>query len=200
MRCLLENVTLPDVLVPNPEIQAQRHNSAFLEWRRGKEEENLQRANCGREPHGKGNCPLLLVVDDEVVVAVTLAEIIRRHGFNTVWFSDPLRALAYVETVPVDLLLSDITMPVLDGIDLAVRVHAMQPCCSVFLFSAVADQPVVRDRLESLNFNVHLECKPLYPERLLSVLGSLLSNVQATVRSEEAELNLDRARSLRGSW
>ena len=198
MRCLLENVTLPNVLLPNPESIAQRHNSAFLEWTKGKEQENLQPPNCGREPSGRVRCPLLLVVDDEVVVAVTLAEIIRRHGFNTVWFSDPLRALAYAETVPVDLLLSDLTMPLLDGIDLAVRVHAMQPCCRLVLFSAIADQPAIRERVDSLDFNVHVECKPLRPELLLSVLRSLLSNVQATVLSEDAELNFDQSHSLGG--
>jgi CheY-like chemotaxis protein len=78
----------------------------------------------------------IFVVDDEPLIAVTLAQLLLEQGYCALWFSDPLDAIAAVALHAPDLLISDITMPQLCGIDLALHVKRTQPHCSILLVSA----------------------------------------------------------------
>src|ERR1700709_1693096 len=87
---------------------ADEHAAATSTWCDLKTAENMDfmvQAACAAS---KRMAPLIVVVDDELVVAITLTEILRRHGANVVWFTEPLLALGYFQTNPVDLLVSDI--------------------------------------------------------------------------------------------
>jgi CheY-like chemotaxis protein len=63
----------------------------------------------------------IFVVDDEYVIATTLATILKRSGFDAVSFTEPLEALgsAAFEKAP-DLLISDVSHAGHEGIDLAI--------------------------------------------------------------------------------
>ena len=150
------------------------HADAFALWQRAKEAENERltaNAKTYRVQRGK---PLIVVVDDEPVVAITLAEILRRNGNIAVWFTDPLRALDYLRGGPVDLLLSDITMPEMDGVSLATQVQGVRPSCVILLFFAVSEGPEVMERVATLGINVQLELKPLRVPCLLLAVDRLL--------------------------
>ena len=67
------------------------------------------------------NVSVVFVVDDEVVIAQTLAMILERNGYSVRFFTDPLEALTNVEIDRPDLLISDVVMPQLSGIDLAIE-------------------------------------------------------------------------------
>ncbi len=150
------------------------HASAFALWHRAREAENeLLMANARTYRVQRGQ-PLIVVVDDEPVVAITLAEILRRNGNIAVWFTDPLRALEYLWEGPVDLLLSDITMPAMDGVSLATEAHAVRASCEILLFSAVAQEAEVIERVARLGIKVHLELKPLRVPCLLLKIERLL--------------------------
>jgi PleD family two-component response regulator len=88
--------------------------------------------------------PLIVVVDDEPAIAITLAEILNRNGFVAVWFIVPTEALAFTKHCDVDLLLSDVSMPAMDGIALAAEILSLRSDCAVFLFSARSHEPEVR--------------------------------------------------------
>lgn len=155
------------------------HETAYADWYSKKQAESpLQRAEA-RQTRADRKVPLVAVVDDEVTVAVTLSEVLRRHGYNAVWFSDSMDALAFLERGPVDLLLCDVTMLLLDGIELATKVYSLQPSCRLFLFSALADYPDVADRIVRSGLKVHLEAKPLQIHHLVSTLALLLELDQA---------------------
>jgi CheY-like chemotaxis protein len=151
------------------------HAGAFALWKRAKEAENESlkaKARTYRTQRGK---PLIIVVDDEPVVAITLAEILQRNGQMAVWFTEPLRTLDYLGDGPVDLLLSDITMPAMDGVSLAIQAHAARPSCAILLFSAVAQESEVMERVATLGIKVQLELKPLRMPCLLLVIDRLLA-------------------------
>jgi DNA-binding response OmpR family regulator len=78
------------------------------------------------------------VVDDEAVIAQTLAMILSQSGFAAKAFEKPLLALAAAENVPPDLLITDVMMPEMTGIDLAIRLRDHYPECKVLLFSGKA--------------------------------------------------------------
>src|ERR1700712_4468297 len=95
------------------------HFAAFSLWEQMKVKENAEDMRRAQDLRTQQRQPLIVVVDDEPVVAITLSEILRRHGANVTWFTEPLLALAYVARGPIELLISDINMPLLDGLELA---------------------------------------------------------------------------------
>ena len=156
------------------------HERAYSCWRDRKQAENSAhkaKARCGREQQ---DAPLVVVVVDELVVAITLSDILRRNDYNAVWFTDAQEALAYAHSGPIDLLLSDLTMPHLDGVDLAKKIHRAQPKCGLFLFSALSDLPKAAERVTSLDLQVHLEAKPLPVIQLLSKVALLLNREEGS--------------------
>ena len=89
------------------------------------------------------------------------------HGFSAKFFTSPLEALAAARAKSPDLLISDVEMPSLSGIDLAIRMKALYPACKILLFSG---QPSNLDLLDSARAQGHdfdLLLKPIPPPELL---------------------------------
>ena len=125
--------------------------------------------------------PVVLVVDDEEVIADTLSVILSRSGFSTMKAYDGESALELARVVPPDLLLSDVMLgPGIDGAALAIAVTEFCPACKVLLFSGHATS---RDLLEKSRENGHpftLLTKPLHPSDLLELIkGSLAGRTTA---------------------
>ncbi len=66
----------------------------------------------------------VLVADDDIVTQLTLAHILEAEGYRVHLVSNGLDALDYLQRQPIDLLISDITMPGLDGIALLETIRA----------------------------------------------------------------------------
>jgi len=121
--------------------------------------------------------PRIFVVDDEYLIACTLAVILNRNGFSARCFTRPLEALAAAESDKPDLLISDVAMPGLSGIDLAMQVRARHPECQILLFSGHA---ATLDLLEDArDQSFHLLLKPVHPSELLAELGALRDGAQS---------------------
>src|SRR4051794_36129328 len=79
--------------------------------------------------------PVALVVDDEHLIADTLVAILRAKGFAPFAAYDAETALEMSRVVFPELLISDVVMPGMNGIDLAVKLTRELPDCRVLLFS-----------------------------------------------------------------
>jgi DNA-binding NtrC family response regulator len=129
--------------------------------------------------------PRIFVVDDEEVISSTIAAILRLKGFEAVAFALPLEALAACRLQAPDLLISDIVMPLLSGLDLAIRLQAFHPHCKVLLFSGewVAADFYETDRAEKYGFEmIH---KPVHPKQLLSKVQQMLSILPSVPDGED---------------
>ena len=133
-----------------------------------------------------GQGPRVFVVDDEPVIASTLAAILRMHGFSAKFFTSPLEALTAARAKSPDLLISDVEMPGLSGIDLAIQMRAQFPACKILLFSG---QPATLDLVDAARAQGHdfdLLLKPVLPTEMLSEIwkkfGST-SDVPAPVKT-----------------
>src|ERR1700709_428521 len=85
----------------------------------------------------------VFVVDDERVIATTLAAILSGAGYAAESFLDPLEALKAAEVQCPDIVITDVMMPQLNGIDLGIQFKTMYPACRVLLFAghgATAEQ------------------------------------------------------------
>jgi DNA-binding response OmpR family regulator len=76
----------------------------------------------------------VFVVDDEAVIAETLATILRISGFLAISFTSPLDALNWTRTIVPELLITDVVMPEMSGIELAITTKALCADCKVLLF------------------------------------------------------------------
>jgi DNA-binding NtrC family response regulator len=116
----------------------------------------------------------VLVVDDEVAIATTLARILLKHGYCAIWFTNPLEALAYAQTQSPDLLVSDTMMPQLCGVDLAIQIKESIPRCKVLLLSGHAGFEDLLYDARVLGHHFELRAKPIDPSLLLADIRNIL--------------------------
>ncbi len=115
--------------------------------------------------------PIVYVVDDEKVIAQTLAMILNQAGFNAFAFEDARLALAAAgfATSP-DLLISDVVMPGMSGIELAIEFQRTYPLCKVLLFSGQAATSNLLEGARKQGYEFEFLLKPVHPTDLLAKL------------------------------
>jgi len=126
----------------------------------------------------------IFVVDDEPVIASTLAVIFNMNGYSARCFTDPIEALAAAQSDAPDLLISDVEMPGLSGVDLAIQMRARYPKCKILLFSGQAATLDLLENAGAQGHDFHLLLKPVHPSELLAKMG--------TLRDEKAPLEIVR--------
>jgi CheY-like chemotaxis protein len=109
----------------------------------------------------------VFVVDDEKMIAETLALILRKSGYSARYFLNPLEALQVALSEPPDLLISDVRMPQLSGIDLAIRFREQCPRCKILLFSGQAETADLLEVARKQGHYFYLLAKPIHPRDLL---------------------------------
>lgn len=78
----------------------------------------------------------MLVVEDEVLIRMTLAAVLRDEGFNVIEACDSDEALVALATTSIDLLLTDVRMEgSMDGLDLAMQVRSTLPDLKIVVVS-----------------------------------------------------------------
>jgi two-component system, NtrC family, response regulator HydG len=82
--------------------------------------------------------PRILIVDDEPDMVENCARILRRAGHRCLTATDPLRAAALLESERPDLMLTDLKMPGMDGMELMRRAHKIDPALPVIVITAFA--------------------------------------------------------------
>lgn len=83
--------------------------------------------------------PVCLIVDDEPRLRQVIRHLMRNDGFRCLEAGDGADALTVLETNPATLVLTDIRMPNVDGIELLRQIRARYPETAVMMLTAVAD-------------------------------------------------------------
>jgi DNA-binding NtrC family response regulator len=116
----------------------------------------------------KGKQYRVFVVDDEHIIASSLATILRLQGFDAMFFTDPLVALQAAESETPDLLISDVVMPKVSGVELGIMFRERFPACKVLLFSGQAATANLLQTARSKGHDFELLLKPVQPADLLT--------------------------------
>ena len=114
--------------------------------------------------------PKVLVADDEHVIADTLATILNQSGYDASAVYTGTDAVEQALKLRPDLLISDVIMPDMNGIDAAIKIRGLLPSCKILLFSG---QAATADLLEHARRNGHefeILAKPVHPQDLLAKL------------------------------
>ena len=130
--------------------------------------------------------PRVFVVDDEHVIASTLATILRLNGYSATSFTSPLEVLAAARLNAPDLLISDVAMPDISGIDLAIQMKILHPECKILLFSGHAATQDLLEDARSQGHDFRMLSKPVHPSEMLSTEEALAisSPLPGTGRNE----------------
>jgi CheY-like chemotaxis protein len=82
----------------------------------------------------------VLVVDDAAFVRGWASEVLAGHGHRVLIASRADEALAIAESERIDVVVSDVVMPGMDGLDLVARLHAVAPKAVTILMSAYSER------------------------------------------------------------
>ena len=119
--------------------------------------------------------PTILIVENEVSNLILIQRVLSTRGYHCISASNGLEALKILDHEQVDLILTDLSMPVLDGYRTTQLIRARP---------ALANVPIVAVTAFALNDEneaaMHIGCneyltKPFKPRQLLEVVDRLLS-------------------------
>ena len=128
--------------------------------------------------------PIFLIVDDEEMVRTALEQWLRLSGFTTHVANDAAQALAMLDDAHPHVILTDVRMPGLSGLDLLRDVRERTVASEVILITGHGDVPMAVDAMRAGAFDF-LQ-KPYVPDQLVKTLRRAAE--QAALKREIADL------------
>jgi CheY-like chemotaxis protein len=116
--------------------------------------------------NGQPSKPRVLVVDDERVIADTLAIILNQNGFDASAVYTGTAAVDRARETKPDLIISD----VMNGIEAAIRIRQVLPACKILLFSGQAATADLLEKARAQGHEFEILAKPVHPQDLLAKL------------------------------
>jgi CheY-like chemotaxis protein len=135
--------------------------------------------------------PRVYIVDDEWFIAETLATILTKNGFRARAFHNPNQALVRAMDQPPDILLTDVMMPGLDGIEMAITLRRAGNNCRILLFSGQAGAVDLLRDARRRGYDFEMLEKPLHPMQLLLRLRNTKNRVSMWRGDEGPETGVD---------
>jgi len=117
----------------------------------------------------------VVIVDDEPITLKRLRRILEKKGYHVSAFSSPRRALKHLENAPCDLLISDIQMPGMDGLELMSNACGRLPELECILITGYASIDGAVEATKEGAF--HYLAKPFTPDQLVAIVEQALSQV-----------------------
>lgn len=122
----------------------------------------------------------ILVVDDEPVARQSLSDILRLEGYNVTAVANGEQAVEHVRNYAVDLIVLDLKMPGMNGLDVVQVVNQVSPDTEIILLTAFGS---MESAVEALRQRVHdYLLKPASP-------GQILESVRRGLERREIRLN-----------
>lgn len=116
--------------------------------------------------------PRILIVDDEKNIADTLAMVFKIKGHESLAVYSAESAVEAIESFEPDVVLSDVIMGKMTGVDLAIYLSKARPDCKITLFSGQTDTANLLAEASRKGHAFRLLAKPIHPERLLEDIGA----------------------------
>jgi CheY-like chemotaxis protein len=117
---------------------------------------------------------VVLVVDDERIIADTLSLILSKNGYEVLTAYDGAGALKLAAEIVPDILIADVVMPEMTGIELATILVREHPGCQVLLFSGQAATMNLLEKAGASGHEFRLLTKPVPPLDMLCYVSDCL--------------------------
>src|SRR5581483_1543373 len=129
-----------------------------------------QGPDAEREGSDRSRKIRVIVIDDEPVIADTVVEILNGEGFEAMAVSTGASAVELAKDFDPDVVLSDVIMPGLNGIETGIQIRKVAPNCRVILFSGQAATVDLLEKAREQGHRFDILAKPIRPEQLISVI------------------------------
>jgi len=129
----------------------------------------------------------ILVVDDEPVSRKSLTDILRLEGYTVASVQNGQAAVEYVRTHHVDLMVVDLRMPGMDGLEVVQVVNQLAPDTEIILLTAYASTETA---IQALRLRIHdyLQ-KPAPPAQIVTSVRKGLERRAARIRTKGGGLD-----------
>jgi CheY-like chemotaxis protein len=117
----------------------------------------------------------VIVVDDERLIANTLATILNNAGYDARAVYSGEQLVELLESFQPEVLIADVVMPGMTGIQAAIATRNKLPKCNILLFSGQAITADLMEQARTQGHEFELLAKPVHPSDLLAKLH--LSNI-----------------------
>ncbi len=130
----------------------------------------------------------VLMIEDDVELAEILSEYLKQHDINVTSYDEPYTGMSAINAKHYDLLLLDLTLPNLDGLEVCKRV-AKQKNIPIIISSARSD---IDDKVKALEYGADDYIpKPYDPKELLARIQSLLRRYnKKVIKEDQRDANL----------
>jgi DNA-binding NtrC family response regulator len=115
----------------------------------------------------------VFVVDDEPAIASTLTAILNASGFQATAFTDAEKVIQAAESCCPSMLISDVVMPQMNGIELAIKFKTTYPKCKILLFSGNASANSLMEVATKQGHTFTILSKSILPKDLLAAIAKL---------------------------
>jgi two-component system nitrogen regulation response regulator GlnG len=112
-------------------------------------------------------------VDDEPGTALMIAAILNASGFQATTFTDPEKVMQAAESGCPNILISDVYMPQMNGIELAIKFKAAYPKCKILLFSGYESANSLMEVATKEGHAFTLMSKPTLPNDIVTAVAKL---------------------------
>lgn len=112
----------------------------------------------------------VLVVDDERLIADTISAILTEHGFVAFKAYSGEEAIRLAEEIEPDIVLSDVLMPIMSGVQMAILIKKSLPATCIVLLSGQAATAELMRQAAAAGYDFDLLAKPIHPEDLIRKL------------------------------
>lgn len=131
----------------------------------------------------------ILVVDDEPVARQSLTDILKLEGYNVTSVPNGQAAVEYVRTHPIDLMIVDLRMPGMDGLEVVQVVNQISPETEVILLTAFGSTETA---IQALRLRIHdYLLKPASPAQILASVKKGLARHSSRSRVSNTAANND---------
>lgn len=130
----------------------------------------------------------IVIVDDDEEIVEALTDMLELEGFSVCGFQQPYKALEFLRRDSPTVVLSDVKMPKMDGINLLSRLHQLDAEMPVLLMSGHADIPIAIEAMKEGAYDF-ME-KPLQPELLFGRLQRAIDKRRLVLENRDLKTNL----------
>ena len=131
----------------------------------------------------------ILVVDDEPVARQSLSEILRLEGYAVNSVPNGQAAVEYVRTHPVELVVVDLRMPGMDGLEVVQVVNQISPETEVILLTAFG---TTETAIQALRLRVHdYLLKPAPPSQVVNSVKKGLARREARLKARGGNASME---------
>ena len=118
--------------------------------------------------------PVVLVVNKEPAIAEAVLEILNKNGFAAIAAYDAKDALETALLSPPELVITEVALPGMSGIEVAAALKKELPDCKILLLAGQAEKSEVHGTVKAAGLEAEVMEKPVHPSELLAEVFSRL--------------------------